>query len=156
MTLQELLRSRWCRWAQRSSTAPTLATDYVVAHRLAQAIARRLYPKAIVAPPLPFGFSHHHTGFAGTITIEPETFAAVCIDIARSLKRDGVRRLLFVNGHQGNNAILNVVTNKIYYELGLPLLQVSISPKQPIVLKRTAKLHESVMPAKSRPAFSCI
>jgi creatinine amidohydrolase len=96
-----------------------LATDYVVAHRLAQAIARRLYPKAIVAPPLPFGFSHHHTGFAGTITIEPETFAAVCIDIARSLKRDGVRRLLFVNGHQGNNAILNVVTNKIYYELGV-------------------------------------
>ena len=29
-----------------------LATDYVVAHRLAQAIARRLYPEAIVAPPL--------------------------------------------------------------------------------------------------------
>jgi creatinine amidohydrolase len=54
-----------------------LATDYVVAHRLAQAIARRLYPKAVVAPLLPFGFSHHHTGFAGTITIEPETFAAV-------------------------------------------------------------------------------
>ena len=96
-----------------------LATDYVVAHRLAQAIARRLYSKAVVAPPLPFGFSHHHTGFAGTITIEPETFAAVCIDIARTLKRDGVRRLLFVNGHQGNNAILNVVTNKIYYELGI-------------------------------------
>jgi creatinine amidohydrolase/Fe(II)-dependent formamide hydrolase-like protein len=26
---------------------------------------------------------------------------------------------LFVNGHQGNNAILNIVTNKIYYELGV-------------------------------------
>jgi creatinine amidohydrolase len=133
-----------------------MATDYGVAHRLAQAIARRLYPKAVVAPPLPFGFSHHHTGFAGTITIEPETFAAVCIDIARSLKRDGVRRLLFVNGHQGNNAILNVVTNKIYYELGIAGCYKFLSPKQPIVLKRTAKLHESVMPAKSRPASSCI
>ena len=79
-----------------------LATDYVVAHRLAQAIARRLHPSAVVVPPFPFGFSHHHTGFAGTITIGPETFAAVCMDVARSLKRDGIRHLLFVNGHQGN------------------------------------------------------
>ena len=127
-----------------------------MAHRLDQAIARRLYPKAVVAPPLPLGFSHYHTGFAGTITIEPETFAAVCIDIARSLKRDGVRRLLFVNGHQGNNAILNVVTNKIYYELGIAAATSFYFAQAAIVLKRTAKLHESVMPAKSRPASSCI
>ena len=94
-----------------------LATDYVVAHRMAQQIARRIHPKAVVVPPIPFGLSHHHTGFAGTITLGPETFSAICMDVAQSLKRDGIRHLLFINGHQGNTAILNVVTTKIYYEL---------------------------------------
>jgi creatinine amidohydrolase len=94
-----------------------LATDYIAAHRLAQRLAARLHPLAIVVPPIPFGFSHHHTGFAGTITLSPETFMAVCFETAKSLRRDGIRHVLFVNGHNGNNAILNVVTNKIRYEL---------------------------------------
>jgi creatinine amidohydrolase len=41
------------------------------------------------------------------------------MDVARSLKRNGVRHLLFVNGHNGNNSILNVIANKIYCELEL-------------------------------------
>jgi creatinine amidohydrolase len=94
-----------------------LATDYAVAHRLSQHLAQRLHPRAVVVPPIPFGFSHHHTGFAGTITVSPETFTAICMDVAASLKRNGIQHLLFVNGHNGNNSVLNVVTNKIYYEL---------------------------------------
>lgn len=96
-----------------------LATDYVVAHCLCRLLAERLHPRAAVVPPLPFGLSHHHTGFAGTITFSPETFTAACVDIARSLKRDGIRHVLFVNGHNGNAAILNVVTTKLVYEEGV-------------------------------------
>jgi len=96
-----------------------LATDYVVAHRLSQRLAERLHPRAVVVPPIPFGFSHHHNGFAGTITLSPETFTAICMDVARSLKRNGIRHLLFVNGHNGNNSVLNVIAGKIHYELEL-------------------------------------
>ena len=96
-----------------------LATDYAVAHRLSQRLAERLHPRAVVVPPLPFGFSHHHNGFAGTITLSPETFTAICMDVARSLKRNGIRHLLFVNGHNGNNSVLNVIASKIHYELEL-------------------------------------
>src|SRR6516162_6363485 len=71
-----------------------LATDYAVAHRLSQRLAQRLHPRAVVVPPIPFGFSHHHMSFAGTITVSPETFTAICTD-----------------------SVLNVITNKIYYEL---------------------------------------
>jgi creatinine amidohydrolase len=94
-----------------------LATDYAVAHRLSQRLAERLHPRAVVVPPIPFGFSHHHMGFAGTITLSPETLTAICMDVARSLKRNGIYHLLFVNGHNGNNAILNVIINRIHYEL---------------------------------------
>jgi creatinine amidohydrolase len=94
-----------------------LATDYVIAHRLCQRLAERLHPRAVVVPPIPFGISHHHTGFPGTVTISAETFLALMFDVARSLKANGIRHLLFVNGHNGNNAILNVATTKIRYEL---------------------------------------
>jgi len=96
-----------------------LATDFVVAHRLAQKLAQRLHPRAVVAPPLPFGLSYHHNAFAGTMTLSPESFIAVCVDIARSFKRNGINHVLFVNGHNGNSAILNVITTKLVYELDM-------------------------------------
>lgn len=96
-----------------------LGTDFVAGHRLAQRLAARLHPRAVVVPPIPFGLSYHHTGFAGTITLSPESFIAVCVDVARSLKHNGIDHVLFVNGHNGNTAVLNVITTKIRYELGM-------------------------------------
>ncbi len=96
-----------------------LGTDYWAGHRLAQRIAARMHPRAVVVPPLPFGLSYHHTGFAGTITLSAESFIAVCTDIGKSIKANGINHVLFVNGHNGNVAILNVVTTKLTYELGL-------------------------------------
>jgi len=96
-----------------------LGTDYIVAHRFAQRLAAKLHPEALVLPPLAFGLSQHHTGFAGTLTLSPESFTAVCLDIARSLQRDGLRHLLFVNGHNGNMGVLNVAATKVRYEVGI-------------------------------------
>jgi creatinine amidohydrolase len=96
-----------------------LGTDHVIAHRLARKLAERLHPEAVVLPPIPFGFSHHHTGFAGTMTLSPETFTAICMDSARSLKNNGIRHLVLVNGHNGNTGVLNVIASKIHYELDM-------------------------------------
>ncbi|HEX6142245.1 MAG TPA: creatininase family protein [Geminicoccaceae bacterium] len=96
-----------------------LSTDIATASGLARQLAERLHPRAVLLPPVPYGLSYHHTGFAGTITFQPETFIAIGVDIARSLKRDGIRRLLFVNGHNGNMAVLNVLTQKLRYEVGI-------------------------------------
>jgi creatinine amidohydrolase len=43
----------------------------------------------------------------------------MCTDVGKSLKSNGIEHLIFVNGHMGNTAILNVVTTKLHYELGL-------------------------------------
>jgi creatinine amidohydrolase len=96
-----------------------LSTDYAIAHRLCQRLAEKIHPLAAVVPPIPFGISHHHSGFAGTITLSAETFTAIALDVARSLQANGINHLLFVNGHNGNTAILNVATTRIRYELGL-------------------------------------
>ncbi len=97
-----------------------LATDYVIAHRLAQKLAERLHPEAaVVVPPIPFGFSHHHIGFAGTITLSPETLTARVHGYGRSLQQNGISHLLLVNGHNGNTGVLNVIASRIRYELDM-------------------------------------
>ena len=96
-----------------------LGTDYVIAHRFCQRIAQALHPRVIVLPPIPLGLSYHHMGFPGTLSFSPETFTAVCMDIARSLKQQGIGHVLFVNGHNGNTAVLNVAVTKIRYDLDM-------------------------------------
>ncbi len=100
---------------------PNLAmgTDYVIAHRFCQRIAAGIHPRAVVVPPVPIGLSYHHMGFPGTLSFSPETFTMVCFDIAKSLKHQGIDHVLFVNGHNGNSAILNVAATKIRYDLDM-------------------------------------
>jgi len=85
-------------------------------HRLAFEV------RVLVTPPLPFGVSHHHMRFPGTITLEPETFIAVLRDVVRSLARHGLKRFLFVNGHGGNEATLGVAVVKIQEEVPVEFL----------------------------------
>jgi creatinine amidohydrolase len=95
------------------------STDYVIAHRIAQCLAEAVGPEAVVLPPLPYGLSRHHMGFAGTITLSEETFIGCCVDVARSMKAHGVTHLLLVNGHNGNTTALAVAASRILYEVGM-------------------------------------
>src|SRR6266542_3163092 len=95
----------------------TLATDIVMATAMSVRVARRLFPRALVAPSLPFGLSPHHMRFPGTITLQPATFAAVLLDVIRSLKQHGATRFMLLNGHGGNQAILSVVATRARHEL---------------------------------------
>ncbi len=96
----------------------TLETDTAIAHRLAISLARRLYPRVVVAPLVSFGVSHH-LGCAGTLTLAPETFIAVVLDLVRSLKHHGVRRFFIIDGHAGNQGALEVLMTKLRFEQGI-------------------------------------
>ncbi len=73
--------------------------------RLAVEIARRL-GSALVAPTIRVGWSDHHMGFAGTVSLSKATFLAVCRDYCGSLAHHGFRRVCFVPSHGGNFAPL--------------------------------------------------
>lgn len=95
-----------------------LGTDYRVAEELARCVADELYSEAVIAPALPLGVSDHHMGFSGTISVSSQTFQAVCMETVGSLAAHGLKKFLFVNGHQGNMATLNILTSRILHELG--------------------------------------
>lgn len=88
-----------------------LGTD----HLAAEAIAREAGTRAgtIVSPTIPFGMSHHHLGFPGTISLSPETLLALMKDIVSSLYRHGFRRFYVVNGHGGNTPTLGASFSSI-------------------------------------------
>lgn len=85
----------------------------------AELIARRAGDAAdiLVAPAFPVGVALHHMGFAGSMSLRPETFIAAIRDWATSLDRHGFRRIYFFNGHGGNIAPLKAAVKEISAEL---------------------------------------
>jgi creatinine amidohydrolase len=67
-------------------------------------VARRAAPRvgALVAPPVNYGLSYPHVGFAGLVHIRIPTFMALIEDLASSLASIGFRRIAFLNGHYDN------------------------------------------------------
>ncbi len=98
----------------------TLETDTAIAYQLALRVAGALAPRAVVTPPVPFGVSYHHLCFPGTLTVSPETFQAVVLDLVSSLRENGVPRVFIIDGHAGNQGALDVLMTKIRFQLGVP------------------------------------
>jgi creatinine amidohydrolase len=77
--------------------------------RIPLAVAREACHKegVLIAPPLPFGISPYFTAYPGTLSLRPETFAAVVREVVEGLLAQGFRRVLVSNGHGGNSGLLD-------------------------------------------------
>lgn len=77
-----------------------LSTDTSIAQAWCDALAAER-EDAVVAPPLPYGSSGEHAGFAGTISIGQKALEKVLVELARSAT-DSFDTVIFVSGHAGN------------------------------------------------------
>ena len=57
-------------------------------------------------PMLVYGENEKQKFYPGSITINPETLEQVYVDILRSVKRNGVNKVVILNGHGGNREVL--------------------------------------------------
>jgi len=96
-----------------------MSVDIAGAELFARKLAEKTHPLCLLAPPLNFGISIHHMPFPGTLTLQPETFEKVLLEVASSLRTHGIRRILVVNGHGGNQGVLNTVSVKMRQDLGI-------------------------------------
>jgi creatinine amidohydrolase len=92
---------------EQHGTFLPLATDSVIAMTIAEAVAAA-YP-VLLLPPVTIACSHEHAAWPGTVSITAPTLHAIVRDVADSLLRNGVRKLVLVNGHGGNYVLGNVV-----------------------------------------------
>jgi creatinine amidohydrolase len=83
----------------------TMQTDTLLATELAKRIVERV-DDTLRGPTISIGISDHHLAFAGTVSLQSTTFAAILRDYAASLDRHGFETAYFFSGHGGNFAAL--------------------------------------------------
>ncbi|GHD51475.1 creatininase [Thalassobaculum fulvum] len=104
-----------------------LGTDAILVDGVLDAALDRL-PDSCLALRLPtqrVGLSPEHAGFAGTLTLDPGTVMAQWTAIGAAVARAGIRRLMLVNGHGGQAAMVDVVAMRLRAEHGMTVARVT-------------------------------
>jgi creatinine amidohydrolase len=70
-------------------------------------------------PLQPVGKSDEHIFFPGTLTLAPEVATQAWIDLGESVHRAGVQKLVIVNSHGGNSALLELVARALRVHAGM-------------------------------------
>jgi len=91
-----------------------LDTDAWDADYLAQRVAAECSePKPLALPLIPYGVSFHHDDFPGTIGVSNDALARMVYDVGMSCARNGITKLVIINGHGGNQATLQFAAQMI-------------------------------------------
>jgi creatinine amidohydrolase len=113
-----------------------LGTDTLLAQYVAQAAVESVADRvpAVVAPPMPYGYSRHHLPFGGTASMGIEQLLAALRGIVGSLLDSGFGAVFVLNGHGGNQEIVTLVARDVglshnayvgagsYFEMARPAL----------------------------------
>jgi len=70
-------------------------------------------------PPVHYGKSNEHIGFAGTLAVSASTFMAVLRDLGASLASARFQKLVLYNTHGGNTSLIDVMARDLRAEFGL-------------------------------------
>ncbi len=95
---------------EQHGPAMPLNVDVVIPTNFASIVAEEI--KAIVLPPITYGYKSHPTSgggqlFPGTTSLDGVTLINLTLDILRETYRHGGRRFLVLNGHYENLPFLN-------------------------------------------------
>jgi creatinine amidohydrolase len=104
-----------------------VGTDAAICRAIVDAALARLEGPGLVLrlPMLAVGVSGEHLGFAGTLSLEPETAIAVLTEIGRSVASAGLQRLMIFNTHGGQPQIVDIVAQRLRREAGLLVARVN-------------------------------
>jgi creatinine amidohydrolase len=103
-------------------------TDTEIAYRFAAEITAGLGESAVLCPTIPYGLSEHHVDFPGTLTLRPQTLRAILLDLAESIRQQGVDRIIVVNGHGGNIDAIRLAAREARRDLGVEMAHVMWAP----------------------------
>jgi creatinine amidohydrolase len=111
-----------------------LNTDLVVADSLARDVVAGHGDDLglLLLPSLAVSKSNEHAWSAGTLWLSAATLLAVLDEIARCVATTAARKLVFLNGHGGNSALLQVASRDVRLAHGLQtfVMHPSVPPDQ--------------------------
>ncbi|XEG68245.1 creatininase family protein [Edwardsiella tarda] len=89
-----------------------LGPDMFVPEEVARRVAQRM-ENTLVLPCTPFGTSVHYNVYPLAVTLRYETNIALAEDIFASLLHHGIRRILVINGHDGNIPAIEIAAHNV-------------------------------------------
>jgi creatinine amidohydrolase len=102
-----------------------LGVDVFMPDAIGERVAER--SPALLAPPVWYGVSPHHTFKPGTFTVSTETFQRYVFDVCDSAADWGVERVLLLNGHYlAQDPELEVVVRRLRTERGVEAFHVPL------------------------------
>jgi creatinine amidohydrolase len=98
-----------------------MSTDLLIAEATAEAAVEALGDELDVwlLPPLAYTKSNEHAWSPGTVWLSATTMLAVLDDLGRCLASTSARKLVFLNGHGGNSALVAVANREVRLAHGL-------------------------------------
>jgi creatinine amidohydrolase len=78
-------------------------TDSMLLGEIIRRVSQPLSDRVLFAPLTWLGNSDHHLDFAGTLSAPPRLYLDLLVSLGETFLRHGFRRIVFVNGHGGND-----------------------------------------------------
>ena len=98
-----------------------LGVDAMIMAGCIERVAMRLLEDldAVFLPIQSVGVSIEHRDFPGTLTLSQDTAARMLIEIAECVARAGVRKIILMNSHGGNSALITQAALELRARLGV-------------------------------------
>ena len=92
-----------------------VGTDCLIGQACAEAALAGTQTKEtfLLLPHISYGLSVEHDGYAGTVTLSPQTVLGMLTEIGASVALAGIGHLVIVTGHGGNEHIIEVAAREI-------------------------------------------
>lgn len=103
--------------ASTEEHGPHPTGDFVITDAVAERVAK--VTDDVITPTIPFAYSEYFRHFPGTVTLQPETFRLLVYDIVSGLLDHGFRHIVLLNGHGGNEPLLQLLARQIRRERGV-------------------------------------
>ncbi len=102
-----------------------VGTDFLFAQDITELTMSKVRSLAqfLVLPPIIYGLSIEHLHVPGTLTLMPNTLISLLTDIGESLLRLGVKSLVLINGHGGNDSAIQIA-GRLLRDKGMRLYMV--------------------------------
>lgn len=102
-----------------------LGVDVYMPEAISDRVARTT--TALLAPPIWYGVTPHHTFKPGTFSVSTETFQRYVFDVCASAVDWGIEHILLVNGHYlGHDPELEIVVRRLRNELDVEAFHVPL------------------------------
>ncbi|MBL4936259.1 creatininase family protein [Clostridium sp. YIM B02515] len=98
-----------------------LGTDIFSPRLFCKMINDKISDEIWIAPEIPYGQSYDLSIYPGTIHIPTEVMSSYVFFVGKSLYDNGIKKLVFLNGHGGNANALNLASEKLM-QMGMDII----------------------------------